>query len=77
MDSADLAVKRVEQRVRDGGHGIPTTDVKRRSGESLHNLKNVICLCDRIRVYDNSKSFRKIASFSNGICTDCADDIPE
>ena len=67
-----IAVKRVEQRVRDGGHEIPTTDVKRRYRESLHNLKKVIQLCDRVRLYDNSKSFRKIASFSNGICTDCS-----
>lgn len=74
LDSADLAVKRVEQRVRDGGHGIPTTDVKRRYRESLHNLKKVIQLCDRVRLYDNSKSFRKIASFSKGICTDCSDE---
>ena len=77
LESAELAVKRVEQRVRNGGHGIPTTDVKRRYRESLHNLKKVIQLCDRVRLYDNSKSFRKIASFSKGICTDCSDEIPK
>ena len=61
LDSVELAKQRVEQRVRDGGHGIPDEDIERRYSESIKNLKKMISVCDSIRIYDNSKSFRFIA----------------
>lgn len=39
LASPELAKQRVEQRVRDGGHGISPKDIERRYGESLQNLK--------------------------------------
>ena len=77
LESAELAIKRVEQRVRDGGHGIPSYDIERRYVESLENLKMIIPICDRVMIYDNSKHFIWIALFRNGECKDCADDIPD
>ncbi len=77
LSSAELAISRVEQRVRDGGHGIPAKDIERRYTESLKNLKKVIPICDRVKIYDNSKSFRKVASFVRGKCSDYTDEIPE
>lgn len=77
LASAELAKERVEQRVRDGGHGIPPEDIERRYVESLENLKKIIPLCDRVIIYDNTKSFRKITSFINGECKDCAEEIPK
>lgn len=71
-----LAKERVKQRVRNGGHGIPDADIERRYTESLSNLKKIIPLCNRVKIYDNTISFRKIASFVNGECKDCADNIP-
>lgn len=35
LSSVELAISRVEQRVRDGGHGIPEKDIERRYNESL------------------------------------------
>ena len=77
MASAKLAKARVAQRVRDGGHGIPPADIERRYSESLANLRQIIPMCDRVKIYDNTKSFRKIASFVNGECKDQAEDIPK
>ncbi len=68
VDSADIAIQRVHQRVLDGGHDIPESDVRRRYGESLRNLKIVIPIADKVEIYDNTNSFEKIASFRNGIC---------
>ena len=68
LDSAELAKSRVAQRVRDGGHGIPPEDIERRYTESLDNLGKVIRECDYVNIYDNTKSFRMIASFAHGEC---------
>ena len=77
LESVDLAIERVKKRVESGGHGIPEEDIRRRYFESLKNLQKIIPLCDYVRVYDNTKSFKKIATFINGICVDKADEIPE
>lgn len=77
LASAELAKNRVERRVKDGGHGIPPGDIERRYVESLKNLRKIILMCDHVKIYDNTKSFRKIASFIHGECKDCTDDIPE
>ena len=77
LASVTLAKERVEQRVRDGGHGIPSADIERRYSESLANFRKIMPMCDRVKIYDNTKSFRKIASFVNGECKDQAEDVPE
>lgn len=77
LSSADLAKQRVEQRVQSGGHGIPPKDIERRYTESLENLKKIIPVCDRVKIYDNTQSFRKVASFIKGECKDRAEDLPE
>ena len=77
LESAALAIERVEQRVRDGGHGIPSDDIERRYVESLENLKKIIPICDRVMIYDNSKRFVWVALFRDGECRDCSDDIPD
>ena len=77
LSSAELAKSRVRQRVKDGGHGIPAADIERRYVESLKNLKEIIPLCDRVKIYDNTKVFRKIASYVQGECKDCAEELPE
>ena len=77
LASADLAKSRVEQRVRDGGHGISPADIEKRYTESLENLKEIIPKCDRVKLYDNTVSFRKIASFIQGELKDCAEDVPQ
>lgn len=64
--SAELAKERVAIRVREGGHGIPESDVERRYTESFQNLKDVLPLCDLTAFYDNTESFRRFAIYKHG-----------
>ena len=42
VDSPAIAKKRIAERVKMGGHGIPDKDVEKRFGESLRNLHKII-----------------------------------
>lgn len=66
LDSPELAKKRIRERVRNGGHGIPEEDVDRRYYESLRNLKAVFPICDKADIFDNSEEFNKVAEFIKG-----------
>ena len=58
------AIERIQQRVLQGGHPVPTEDVKRRFGRSLRNLvQSYLAIADQWVIWDNT-SFpaRNIAS---------------
>lgn len=57
LDNADLAVNRVEQRVKKGGHGIPVELIQKRYIHSLKNLEQIAPLCDNVMLYDNTEIF--------------------
>jgi predicted ABC-type ATPase len=53
--SADLAIKRIASRVKQGGHDVPKSDVRRRFSRSWTNFENTYrSLADAWAVYDNS-----------------------
>ena len=55
LHSADLAVHRVAERVRQGGHGVPEATVRRRYGRSLGNFFNIYRpIADSWLMLDNS-----------------------
>ncbi len=55
LPSADFAISRVKIRVKQGGHNIPETVVRRRFESGLRNFKNVYQpLVDAWALYDNS-----------------------
>lgn len=57
LPNANMAVKRVRQRVRQGGHDVPADDVLRRFQRGLVNLREVyLPLADVWAIYDNSMS---------------------
>jgi len=57
LESTELAIKRVQTRVEEGGHNIPTDTIVRRYYGGLRNLFNLYQnICDLILLYDNSKS---------------------
>ena len=72
----DTAKERVRLRVKNGGHGIPDEDIVRRYSESIANLESIIPICEQVKIYDNTDSFVKVASFINGKCVDRIEDIP-
>ena len=67
LDSADIAIERVKNRVQKGGHGIPEKDIRRRYEVSLKNLREMIPLLDKVRLYDNTKVFVPIANINGHI----------
>ena len=68
LDSAETAKKRVKERVKAGGHGIPEKDIERRYYESIKQLKEVLLMCDIVEIYDNTVAFTKVATFEKGKC---------
>lgn len=66
LKSPELAIERVYNRVKEGGHGINEEDIRRRYDSSLSILKEIIPLCDYIKFFDNSKKFETIALFNKG-----------
>lgn len=57
LESTDLAIKRVQTRVEEGGHNIPVDTIVRRYYAGLKNLFDLYeNICDLILLYDNSKS---------------------
>lgn len=56
IPSPDLAIRRIRQRVKMGGHSIPEADVKRRFSRSLDHFLNVYApLTDRWTFQDNTR----------------------
>jgi predicted ABC-type ATPase len=56
LSSPELAIKRVQQRRRTGGHHVPAADVRRRYERSLRNLPLFFRLADAVFVLDNSST---------------------
>ncbi|MEY8736462.1 zeta toxin family protein [Lactobacillus sp. AN1001] len=55
VESSDLAVSRVRQRVKKGGHGVSEKLIKDRYVKSIKNLKKIIDLVDRVMIFDNTE----------------------
>lgn len=76
VESPEISIERIKKRVLDGGHGIPDDVVRDRYQKSLDNLAKIIPLSDSVIVYDNTVSYRTVASFVNGELTAITDDCP-
>ena len=57
VNSVKTAIKRVNERVESGGHGIPPETIKKRYSQSYNNLPAVAFKSDNVFIYDNSKRF--------------------
>lgn len=65
VTSSDIAKERVKNRVEKGGHNIEDNVIEKRYYESLENLKKIILKFDKVYLYDNSKKYKNISSFSD------------
>ena len=54
LSNAEVAIERVAQRVRQGGHNIPEAVIRRRFASGQANLVRYCALVDDWDVYDNS-----------------------
>ena len=65
----DLAVQRVADRVRDGGHDVPENKIRERHRRLWRHIAVAVTLANETCVYDNSspdEPFRRVALFRNG-----------
>jgi predicted ABC-type ATPase len=77
LDTADLSIGRIMQRVLDGGHNVPTNDVKRRYSRSLANLPEALRLADRAFLVDNTRARpRVLVSIEAGKLKRAVRDLP-
>jgi predicted ABC-type ATPase len=54
LPNLTIAIARVHERVKKGGHGVPLADIRRRFGRSLqHFVRDYAPLADRWAVWDN------------------------
>lgn len=57
IPSPELAIARIKERVLDGGHNVPTQDVRRRFARGINNFFNLYDpLLDSWMLFDNSKA---------------------
>lgn len=54
IDDVNLNIRRVAERVRNGGHNVPEEDIRRRYERSLANLPIALKLTDNAILFDNS-----------------------
>ncbi len=52
--------------MRQGGHGIPESDIERRYIDTFHNLRIILPDCDLAAFYDNTIEFRRFAIYKDG-----------
>lgn len=73
-----LNIKRVANRVNNGGHHIPTEDIIRREHTSIQNLLSHLQLIDHLIVIDNSGADGEVVlTVSNNLVIHRADSIPQ
>ena len=61
LESTDLAIQRVAERVRNGGHDIPVQTIKRRYVAGINNLINIYAdIVDYWSAFDNSRNPRML-----------------
>lgn len=57
VDSPEISVARVAQRVLDGGHDIPDDIIKRRFPSAFQNARDMLPIADLSLLYDNSGAY--------------------
>ncbi len=77
IDTPELSILRVRERVRRGGHFVPDDDVRRRYTRSMENAAQLTLSADIARLYDNSDyAHRLVLITKSGHITFRADPLP-
>ncbi len=66
VSSARESLLRIENRVRKGGHDIPTMDVIKRFESRFDDLLRVLPHCDEAYFFDNENGFIRVARYTGG-----------
>ncbi len=65
LESSDLAVLRVKNRHKLGGHDVPERDIKRRYFKSINNLPKALMLFDHSIIYENTGNYDEVLEIKN------------
>lgn len=80
LDDPEKLIERVSNRVREGGHDVPTEKILSRYPRTLANLAKALPLADLAFLYDSQdiplSGFRNIATCKKGILIEGVDDFP-
>lgn len=66
LESLEESLSRIANRVRKGGHDIPSEDVARRYARCIEDLLQILPYCDEAWFYDNENGFRLVGEYRNG-----------
>ena len=66
LDTAQESIHRIANRVRKGGHNIPSHDVQTRFSRRFSDVEKVLPYCDEARFFDNENGFVLVAEYRNG-----------
>ena len=66
LDTVEESLRRIENRVREGGHGIPQEYVIRRFQNRWDMVSKILPYCVVAEFYDNDKNFVKVAEYRDG-----------
>lgn len=64
VENVDLALKRVHERVLNGGHGVPDEIVRLRHSHQFLNLDKIFPLIDTAMFYDNSECMEVVGTYN-------------
>ncbi len=66
LNTAQESLDRITNRVKRGGHNIPTDDVLRRFEGRWDAVAKVLPYCNEAEFYDNDNGFVKVGEYRNG-----------
>ena len=66
LDTVEESLRRIENRVREGGHDIPRKDVIRRFQNRWDAVSKILPYCVEAEFYDNEEDFVKVAEYRDG-----------
>ncbi len=77
VENVDVALSRVEKRVKKGGHGIDEATIRKRFEEMPERLRAILPYCDTASFYDNTIRFRRLALTKGDVIFDSDMDLPQ
>lgn len=80
VDSPDLSVARIKERVSEGGHDVPEDKARARFDRGGPLIRQAVLLADRGLVFDNSRLNeppRQVLVFVDGRLTQVVPDLPQ
>lgn len=77
VSSAEESLTRIGNRVKKGGHDIPSEDVKRRFSKRYDDILAILPYCSEVHFYDNENGFEEVGEYRNGTLSVTAENPPK